>query len=307
MGQIVKEKVFFPYIDTNGKYIIFLTDKGTKFAKINLVDQTKQTLIDQEILGAQEIYYSPSGEKAIVISDYPEKNITLYNFSDKTSQKLNNKINKIQWSNDENFIYYSFFDKSTKEWQLNKANYDGANWQTIHKTKIQSLGDNIPGFSISPDNKKAIIYSYTDRQSSSNNFIIELETQKANQIDSKYQFKNVMWSPDNKKIAYLDKNDKLNIIDENMQINNNTEIKTTNYKISWMNNDNIILAIPKIFGELNGLYEDDICILNTNNNQLNLINANDSQSIEDITYINYLNNTIYYISKFYLYGLKIAQ
>lgn len=301
--KAIEEKIFYPYVESANE-IIGLSDKGIIFYKFNPEDKSKLKLIDQEILGTEQAYYSLEGSQTVIMSNYPNKNVKYVDFNSKNVKDLSSKINQVYFSRKQNIIYYSYYDSEKNIWNFTTSNPDGSSWQNIAELKNSGNAD----FAVSPAEDKAIIFYSWVGTKTSPSYSLDISTKKLTELDRNLDIKNVVWSPDGKKIAYLDSNSQLYIATNDFSQKQKFDIKTPDYKLSWKDNNNLVAAIARNFEyNTSQIGIDDFYIINTADNSINKINIDSGQGIEDITFLQTVGNQIYFVSNSYLYLLKLSQ
>lgn len=299
--QTIDDKIFFPFIINNN--IIGLTGNTYRFSKFNIDGSGKQILYDLDIVGAERIVYSPSSTQAIVFSNYPKRNIKLYDFENNRVSNLSDNIRNIYWSRiDENKIFYSYNNPENYEWQINTAKPDGSNWKNLYKTNSEYPFD----FSISPLENSMVLYYYTpfvettegDKILTSS--IIDLSNNNVVPINENHLIKSVNWAPDSSKFTFTDQDNKLFVYTLKDNIVTNINLKTLDYKITWLNNDQILLANTINIDDPNApAYHDKIYIYNIKDNSYKFFSF--ENDLIDVSLLSIINNNIYYTNNNILY------
>lgn len=309
-----EEKIYFPFI-VNGK-TVGLLDLSQYFYFLNLTNLSKEKIFPIEILDPKSISYSPSGNKAIVVSFYPEKNIKLYDFKNKMASRLSPKIDQVEWSEEENKIFYSFRDEENAKYQINYANPDGSDWHTItDKAKIGEV------FEISADGKNVLIFDPLSINYA-NARIFQTTTQEIIELDKNLAISKAYWSPDSNRIAVVDRDNKLFILDQAGKNIQDTQIEMGVYfnkwhsiqsneyfvtnKILWQDNKNLVIVIPNDLQTASVTTPEDIYIYNTSNQKMTRIKKKDQgEEFTNINLVKLVGQTLYFTSDDFFYKIEL--
>ncbi len=287
------DRVYFPFINSINNEMTYLGEKGIYFFRYNLVNQHKQKITDQEILGPLQLFYSSSANEVIVMSNYPDTNLKYYNLSTKQNSLVNSNITNISWGKkNPSRIFYIYLDKKNHNYTLNISDPNGDKWE-----KLLDLGESSASFFL--DNYENNIF-YTDFV---NVYKFNLENKQTEEIINANLTENIIFSPNGKKIAYNSYNHQTRIYDLDTQ-------KTTNLsgiidlKKTIFSNENEIIYLK----DLNQLIKMDIKnnkaqAINLDNSDLNSTNVlNDSISNLSLSLDNKL---LYFTSKDILYKIDL--
>lgn len=251
---ILKNKLFFPFISINYNFIYSFQDKGIYFYQTNLANNNNDKIFKDEILGIKSVYPSPNQELVIIFSNYPNKNIKLYNLKEKTISDLSNNIIDLTWQNNTDKIIYSYNNEEGKKFNINIANPDGTKFQeaisfdsfpdggfflaadeqniyyqrlesaphngTLHKFDINTKQDKIiyqaaTYISFSPNKQKIIATTYNE-EGDQTFFLMDNNGSKLANLDiSSEVISPFAWSIDNRYIYYFSDDNKFITIDTN--------------------------------------------------------------------------------------------
>ena len=136
--QVTDEAIMSPTLSIDNAYIKYYSKTNGKAYAINLSTKDKQILSDKELIGLSNILWSP--DKTKVISAFStatnHSNFFLYDYSQGKGTKLKENLDTVVWQNNEK-LFYKYFDTKTKERTLNIANPDGTDWQKITDLTMQ--------------------------------------------------------------------------------------------------------------------------------------------------------------------------
>ncbi|MFZ5392326.1 MAG: hypothetical protein ACOZAR_04015 [Patescibacteria group bacterium] len=213
------------------------------------------------------------------------------NFDNQETIFINRDIREINWISNDRIIYDYFkineyIEGKTLDFtnSLNTANQNGEQWQNILDLNQNAIF--FPKIIPSPDNQKVILiptplesgYEITGSLN-----IFNLENQQVSKIAEK-NILSALWSPDNQKILYtkIESSQKnkpsLWLTDTNGTEHKNLEIYTTVEKSYWLNDQEIISAIPVSPQQPN--------ILSPNNTPDNLTSLKDPSTSDALYLIN---------------------
>ncbi len=246
INQILDENIFFPNINSANN-IIFLADQGKYIYEFNPTTNKQQKKFDEEILGIYSAIYSPSGNSLYIMSNYPKKNIKLYQLNQKNISSLNEKIQNIVWQPNSEKIIYSFLENESIDdvsHTINASNPNGENWQIIKKVNTS------PERSIFLNSDNENIYYNVQPTDFRGSDLIKLNTstrdEKIIAQDSLY----ISFSPDKQKIIIekitnVEKGKSKYILIDNNGTENN-RVKIDNFyidKIVWSKDSKFIYQL----------------------------------------------------------------
>lgn len=313
--KISDYKFFFPFIKQDAS-VVGLYDLGRYFYNYNPNDMELKQINSGEILSPIYLTYSPSGSKALIVSFYPTTNIQFYDLSSDKISELSNNILEIMWSKSEDKIYYSYRDVEKDIYQINYSKPDGSDWHTLVDGEKEK-----DSFEISPDESKMIFYNELTGVAISQSYIYDINSKEKTTLDKNIDINKAYWSPNSQKIAYLDQNNHLSIIDSNGQNNSQTDIVLGVYmnkwhilesdevvlseEVLWKDNENLVLAIPDDFSVDSIIAPTSLYIYNITNKQLTKLNIGD-QTFAGISLVSIQNNkTLYFTSDDLLYKVDL--
>nr|HPN67421.1 hypothetical protein [bacterium] len=235
-----------------------------------LVNQQEQTIMTIENLAQiNKTLWSPDQSQIIVWATEKNSSNTspqkfIININQQTISKSTIPSDNIAWTPDSQHIYYVFSDIKTVDEQppsdlpegagwvptisfgtnnnmLTSANPDGSNWQNIIKLDEHNIFD--PILVPSPDNNYIIIISNNHQV-----YIFDRQNNIVNQFATSESVTDASWSPDSQKILLETYNEKYNpqlvLTALNSNTNQSTNIQTFLSKSTWMNDHELICAIP---------------------------------------------------------------
>jgi hypothetical protein len=125
------EAVLAPMIDTADSVLRYYSKATGKTYQVDLDGKNKQTLSDKVLPGFTDAFWSPDGTK--VISKFVQNGTVkffYYDYSAKAGVSLKNNLDTVVWQNN-NKIFYKYYDPKTQARTLNIADPDGSNWNKI--------------------------------------------------------------------------------------------------------------------------------------------------------------------------------
>jgi hypothetical protein len=128
---LTDEAVLAPMLDTQASAIRYYSKSTGKAYRIDLDGNNNKTLSDQALPGLSDVVWSPDGTKAITkfVMGGTAK-FFYYDYSTGTSTPLKSNLDTVVWQNN-NKIFYKYYDPTTQERTLNIADPDGTNWNKI--------------------------------------------------------------------------------------------------------------------------------------------------------------------------------
>lgn len=309
--KITYNQLFFPFIKQDSS-IVGLYNLGRYFYQYNPNSTELKQISNKEILSPVDVIYSPNGSKAIVVSLYPTTNIKLYDLVNNKISELSNNILQIVWSKNEDKIYYSYRDASKNIYQIDYSKPDGGDWHILADGAKE-----IDSFEVSPDESKIIYYKELTEVEIPQSYIYDINSKKKTTLDKNIDITKAYWSPNSQRIAYLDRNNHLSVIDNDGGNNFQTNVVLSGYinkwyviesnedilseSMLWKDKDNLVLAIPDNLNEDPLIAQTSLYIYNIPSKQLTKLNTS-NQSFNGVSLISiHDNKTLYFTSNDYLY------
>lgn len=128
---ISDEAVLSPVLDAKNSVLKYYSKTTGKVYQINPDGSNKKTISDTELPGLMDVFWSPDFTKAI--TQFAAGNNTNFFYYDYTTNKgipLKSNLDTVVWQNN-NKIFYKYYDPKTQERSLNIADPDGSNWFKI--------------------------------------------------------------------------------------------------------------------------------------------------------------------------------
>lgn len=125
------EAVLAPMIDMENSVIKYYAKSTGKAYQIDFDGNNKKTLSNEALSGLTDAVWSPDGTK--VITKFMLGVTTkffYYDYSTGRGTPLKSNLDTVVWQND-NKIFYKYYDPKTQERTLNISDPDGANWNKI--------------------------------------------------------------------------------------------------------------------------------------------------------------------------------
>lgn len=135
-----QEKVLAPTIDSSGKKVEYYSKNQGNMYKVNFDGSNLSRVSSANLAGLLQILWSPNKEKIVGI--FQENNATtkyLHDYQNGTSIRLNEKIDQVAWSPDDNRIVIQSFSPDANNNVISIANADGSNLKNIFQTRIKDL------------------------------------------------------------------------------------------------------------------------------------------------------------------------
>lgn len=152
--QISEEAVLAPFIDLKNSVIKYYAKETGKVYQIDFDGKNKKTVSDKSLSGLTNIVWSPDGTK--VISKIIQNGIIksyYYDYATSRGVPLRDNLDSIVWQNN-NKIFYRYYDQTSKKTSLNISNPDGSDW-----AKITDL--NYKDVSIAPIPRTGLVSSWS--------------------------------------------------------------------------------------------------------------------------------------------------
>ena len=308
ISTTLQEKVYFPYLISNGS-IIYLGGQGIIFYKYQ--NGSKQKIWKDEILGVEKVYYPQNGNFAIVRSNYPENKLTMYNFNSFQTAELNNNIQEIVWTKQEKIIY-NYSDPQNKINNISISDVDGKDWQEIVNIDLFK-----PELALSSDEKTLLLKPTIDDLGSNFIYSLNLETKEITKLTTAGYEVNPLWNSTASKIIYYQINKNTGIpssylMDKSGQNKKDLKIRTIPGKAVWQDQQNIIVAVPQILENdyaYNAFFisKDEFYIINIESQKaikLELPSPGYVENVENLFYDSQTKN-LYFTSNDTLRSMKI--
>ena len=244
LDKVLNEMIDYPFLLPSGSDYNFLITRNSGLYRYSITNKFISELDSLKPLGIYNIAYSYDGSNAIVQTNYPAGTYKNYlvDFNNNKNNELSSKMRDVVWTKEGKIIYY-YFDEDQKINSLNVANPDGSNWQKIADLDLYNIS-----IQLSPDGAKAILNSPPEGYGELYVYLLDLNTKKITQLTNTGYDMNAKWSLDGKKIVYQ-------VLDSQTfkpaiwQINSdgsnarNLSIQAFANKVSWINDNNILVAM----------------------------------------------------------------
>lgn len=130
--QITDEAVLAPILSNDDASIKYYSKSTGKVYRVNLLDLSKKIISDNNLIGLLDVFWSPDQTKVISKfsggSGYPK--YSFYDYSTQSGSKLSENIGTAVWQNN-NKIFYTYFDRKTKEKSINISDPNGELYKKI--------------------------------------------------------------------------------------------------------------------------------------------------------------------------------
>jgi hypothetical protein len=130
--QLTDEAILSPTISPDGESIKYYSKTNGKAYTLNIFSKDKQILSDTNLIGLSSIAWSPDKTKVLskfaTATDQPK--FSFYDYTQNKGAQLPNNIGSVVWQNNDK-IFYNYFDTKTQKGTLDMANADGSGWQKI--------------------------------------------------------------------------------------------------------------------------------------------------------------------------------
>jgi len=137
---LTDEAVLSPALSPDGQSIRYYSKTNGKAYIIDIASKDKRVISEKELIGLSDIIWSPDRSK--VISEFSiaagRSKFFLYDYAQNKGTQLKDGLDTVIWQNNEK-IFYKYFDAKTQERTLNFANPDGSNWQKITDLAVKAL------------------------------------------------------------------------------------------------------------------------------------------------------------------------
>ncbi|MFA7208671.1 MAG: hypothetical protein WC120_00140 [Parcubacteria group bacterium] len=137
---LTDEAVLSPALSPDGASIRYYSKTNGKAYVINLSDRDQRVISEKELIGLSDIIWSPDRSK--VISEFStasgRSKFFLYDYAQNKGTQLKDNLDTVVWQNNEK-LFYKYFDAKTQERTLNFADPDSSNWQKITDLAMKDL------------------------------------------------------------------------------------------------------------------------------------------------------------------------
>lgn len=197
-----KEPVLSPTIGEDGKTVKYYVSSNGNVFESDFLGANIKKISSVALNGLLKAVWSPDKTKVIgFFSDNNKIKKYFYDYNNKQSSLLNEKMGNVAWSPDSKRIAYQFIDATTGQHNISLANPDGSNWKNIFKTRLDDLIVEWPG------KEKVSIKQAPSGLAQGILYAINSETGDFNKVLSDIFGLNVKWSPKADKILYSATND----------------------------------------------------------------------------------------------------
>ncbi|HPN96214.1 MAG TPA: hypothetical protein PLK35_00445 [Candidatus Moranbacteria bacterium] len=130
---ITDEAVIAPVFTPDGNFIKYYSKQTGKVFKIDLEGMGKSAISDQELIGLEDVIWSPDKNKVITkfVRTNGEVQFFYYDYETKTGMPIKKNVDEIAWQANSNKIFYKHFDPVSKKRTLNISNPDGTEWKNL--------------------------------------------------------------------------------------------------------------------------------------------------------------------------------
>lgn len=144
ISAVSNESVLAPTLSSDGLTIKYYTPKDGHAYEIDLDGENKKTLSNKDLVGLNNIFWSP--DKTKVISKFKGVDgsvlFSFYNYITQKGTMLDKNIREVIWDTIGSKIFYIYSDTKNKKTTVNISDPDGANWKKLADIDYQnaSLG-----------------------------------------------------------------------------------------------------------------------------------------------------------------------
>ena len=241
--KVIDEKIFFPSLSKEQKAIFYFGDKGIKSKKYSLEDQKISEVYPENIYSLVNTKYSPNFKKVLLPTQKGDKfYYQVFDLEQKKFAILPEKIFDVEWLGDDKIIYsYNDGEKNS----LKVSSWDGKDWQ-----KLSDLDIFDPLLTISPDNKKIIIYPQPAGFGKNPLYLYGLATKEIEKISGNEALVGASWSPNNQTIITSQVDNygnpiTLKTIDIHSKTKKDIPLKTGIDKVIWLSDNSLFAAEPQ--------------------------------------------------------------
>jgi len=243
---ISDEPILSPTLSADGQSIEYYSKTTGQAYRVDLDGTNKQALSTSNLVGLADIQWSP--DKSKVLSKFKQgdhASFSMYDYAQLKGSGLSPNILNIAW-NQNNKIFYEYFDPKSKLDTLNIANPDGSSWNKIIDLPFQNV-------SIAPIPKTGLV-SFWNKPDSFTETLMQsapvIGGEKKDLLKGKFGA-DYLWSPDGNNILVSHAADKgsskiqlalLNSLGGEYQ---NLDIPTFVSKCAWSKNNKLVYyALP---------------------------------------------------------------
>jgi hypothetical protein len=137
--RISDEAILAPII-TDDDTIRYYSKATGKVYEVDFTNLNKKIISDNNLIGLLDVFWSPDKTKVLSKfssgSGYPK--FSFYDLSSQSGMKLSENIGSMAWQNNQK-VFYTYFNKKTKEKSINIADPDGKNWHKITTFSADSI------------------------------------------------------------------------------------------------------------------------------------------------------------------------
>ncbi|MDP1884763.1 MAG: hypothetical protein Q8L10_05400 [Candidatus Moranbacteria bacterium] len=137
---LTDEAVLSPALSPDGQSIRYYSKTNGKAYVIDIASKDKWVISEKELIGLSDVIWSPDRSK--VITEFStatgRSKFFLYDYAQNKGTQLKDGLDTVIWQNNEK-IFYKYFNAQTQERTLDFANPDGSNWQKITDLAVKAL------------------------------------------------------------------------------------------------------------------------------------------------------------------------
>ncbi len=299
LTENIKEKIFFPILIKDKGIIAYVGDEGLKIKKYVLSEKKIQDVSPGDVTSVQNVKFSPDGNKAVVASqDFNKSIYKILDFDKKTSFVLADAYD-VSWLDNTNVAYSTIKDDKPSFGKVDVSSQKGQ--------FLANLPFSNPKIEASPDGQNVIIYPEPEGYGANSLYLFNLKNNNLKKIDAKYNLVGALWSPDSQKIISVNTDSNGNtlflvVIDINTNKTNEIPLITTLDKVTWRDNDNLLVAVPT--------QKDDVLYLSNLSKSKNTKLTTKFGDVYHSGYLKFENmmvnsQTLYFTADDYLYQLEL--
>jgi hypothetical protein len=254
---LAREKVLAPTVDSSGKKIKYYSKDQGNIYEVNFDGSNLSRISGANLAGLLQVLWSPGKEKVVgVFQENSAVTKYLHDYQNGTSIRLNEKIDQLRWSPNNNQIVLQSFNPDTNTNIISIANANGSDLKNIFQTRIKDLVLDWPTAD------KISIRTKTSGLSEGLLIVINPEDGTFRNVLHNIYGLNVRWFPLGDKILYSStnnegKNIKLFVADKNGQNATDINLATLTEKCAISEDDRTLFcAVPQRLSE-NAIWPDD--------------------------------------------------